>query len=132
VSENQYELLKWYFVEVNDDTGFDAAADVIARAVANLAPGTPAGGAVREQAEPAERDLLDDLTQVLDDDRVRVADVPSLLRKLAPDWRPYRDLTGTQLRDQLAELGVRVTNTGNVPRLDPKDVWSALSAELGE
>ena len=34
VSDAQFELLKWYFVEVDDDTGFDAAADVIARAVA--------------------------------------------------------------------------------------------------
>ena len=33
VSDAQFELLRWYFVEVDDDTGFDAAADVIARAV---------------------------------------------------------------------------------------------------
>ena len=33
VSEAQFELLRWFFVEVDDDTGYDAAADVIARAV---------------------------------------------------------------------------------------------------
>ena len=44
VSDAQFELLKWYFVEVDDDTGFDAAADVIARAVAQVAPGTPVQG----------------------------------------------------------------------------------------
>lgn len=127
VSENQYELLKWYFVEVNDDTGFDAAADVIARAVANLAPGTPAGGAVREQAEPVERDLLDDLDEVLGHERVRLADMPALLRDLAPEWRPYESLTGTQLRAVLADEGVRVTNSGNVLRLDPQDLRQVLA-----
>jgi DNA segregation ATPase FtsK/SpoIIIE, S-DNA-T family len=132
VSDNTFELMKWYFVEVNDDTGFDAAADVIARAVANLAPGTPANAGPAEPAAPEDRNLLDDLTQVLDEDRVRLADIPALLRALAPAWGPYRDLTGTQLRDQLADLGVRVTNTGNVPRLNPDDVWKALSAELSE
>ena len=31
VSDAQFELLRWHFIEVDDDTGFDAAADVIAR-----------------------------------------------------------------------------------------------------
>ena len=37
VSDAQFELMKWHFVEVDDDTGFDAAADVIDRAVAKAA-----------------------------------------------------------------------------------------------
>ena len=45
VSDAQFELLRWYFVEVDDDTGFDAAADVIARAVAQVAPRRPRRGA---------------------------------------------------------------------------------------
>jgi DNA segregation ATPase FtsK/SpoIIIE, S-DNA-T family len=122
VSDNTFELLKWYFVEVNDDTGFDAAADVIARAVANLAPGTPAGGAPPEVAEPEERDLLDDLDEVLGHERVRLADVPALLRDLAPEWRPYRPLTGKELRGLLREEGVRTVKTGNVAYLDPAEV----------
>ena len=40
LTRKQFELLRWYFVEVDDDTGFDAAADVIARAVAGGARGT--------------------------------------------------------------------------------------------
>ena len=59
VSEAQFELLRWYFVEVDDDTGFDAAADVIARAVAAAAPGTPstrrAARAPIEAPRPARR-----------------------------------------------------------------------------
>ncbi len=62
------------------------------------------------------RDLLDDLDAVVGSDRVRLADVPALLRDLAPTWGPYRALTGVQLRDLLDDGGVRTTNVANVPR----------------
>lgn len=45
-----------------------------------------------------------------------------LLRKLAPDWPPYRSLTGVDLRDLLNGQGVWTINTGNVLRLDPADL----------
>jgi S-DNA-T family DNA segregation ATPase FtsK/SpoIIIE len=132
VSENQFDLLRWYFVEVNDDTGYDAAAEVIARAVAKVAAGTPIGA---ESAEPAieARDLLADLDEVLGRERVRLADVPALLRDLAPTWGAYRTLTGAQLRDELDDAGVRTTNAGNVLRLNPADLRRVLAerSELG-
>lgn len=69
------------------------------------------------------RDLLDDLDEVLGSERARLADLPAMLRRLAPSWLPYQSLTGNQLRDVLVqEHGVRVTNTGNVLRLDPQDL----------
>jgi hypothetical protein len=34
-------------------------------------------------------------------ERVKLADLPALLRKLAPDWPPYRSRTGVDLRDLL-------------------------------
>lgn len=123
VSDNSFELLKWYFVEVNDDTGFDAATDVIARAVAAMKPGAGPRAALPE-APPEDRDLLADLEAVLTA-KTRVADVPALLRDLAPEWAPYGSLSGAQLREQLDDRRVRVTNTGNVPRIDPADVRSA-------
>ena len=134
VSDAQFELVKWFFVEVDDDTGYDAAAEVIARAMANIAPGTPTSATVSVPAVER-RDLLDDLGQVLGDDRVRLADVPALLRDLAPTWGPYRTLTGVQLRDLLDDAGVRTTNVGNVPRLDPADLRRVLAgrrAKTGE
>ena len=73
------------------------------------------------------RDLLGDLNQVLDDDRVRLTDLPPLLRKLAPAWGPYAALTGIQLRDLLDDAGVRTTNVGNVLRLDPADLRRVLT-----
>lgn len=39
VSDAQFELLRWFLVEVDDDTGFDAAAEVIARAMASIKRG---------------------------------------------------------------------------------------------
>lgn len=83
VSDAQFELLRWFFVEVDEDTGYDAAAEVITRAMASIKPGTPTAGTVPAPAIEA-RDLLDDLDQVLGTDRVRLADVPALLRDLAP------------------------------------------------
>jgi S-DNA-T family DNA segregation ATPase FtsK/SpoIIIE len=127
ISDNQFELLRWYFIEVDDDTGYDAATDVIARAVASLAPGTPAH-ATAEALPPAEaRDLLEDLADVIGDERARLSDLVSLLRDLAPTWPPYRALKGTQLRDQLKALGVRVLTTDNVLQLDPAELRRALT-----
>ncbi|NJP24490.1 hypothetical protein FLW53_09760 [Microbispora sp. SCL1-1] len=80
------------------------------------------------------RDLLDDLDEVLGADRVRVADIPPRLRELAPSWRPYESLRGTDLRDILTrEYGVRVTNKANILWLDPAEVRSVkASREAGE
>jgi S-DNA-T family DNA segregation ATPase FtsK/SpoIIIE len=127
VSDAAYELLKWYFVEVNDDTGWDAATEVIARAVANMASGVGAGTAAA--IEPPEvRDLLDDLDEVLGLERVTLADVPRMLRELAPHWIPYQKLKGTTgLREDLAALGVKAVRSGGTWYLDPEVVRAALS-----
>jgi DNA segregation ATPase FtsK/SpoIIIE, S-DNA-T family len=88
VSEAQFELLRWYFVEVDDDSGCDVAAEVLTRAVANVAPGTAVDGTAPVAAIES-RDLLDDLDQVLGDDRVKLREAVGLLRKLAPTWLLY-------------------------------------------
>ncbi len=125
VSDAQFELLRWFFVEVDDDTGFDAAADVIARAC-RVAPGTPTAGTVPAPAIEA-RDLLDDLDAVLGDDRVKLRDAVGLLRKLAPTWTPYRSMTAKQLGADLAAEGVRTVNSSGTPWLDPADLRRALA-----
>lgn len=131
VSDAQFELLKWYFVEVNDDTGFDAAAEVIARAVGKVAAGTPTGATALLPAIET-RDLLEDLDEVLGQERVRLADLPALLRDLAPGWRPYRKLTRLKLREMLSNEGVRTTNTDNILRLDPADLRAVLARRADE
>ena len=126
VSDAQFELLKWYFVEVDDDTGFDAAADVIARAVGRVAPGTPVGGSVPLTAIEV-RDLLGDLDEVLGDERVKLRDAVGLLRGLAPTWGPYRTMTAKQLAADLAAEGVRTVNSSGTPYLDPADLRRAIA-----
>lgn len=73
--------------------------------------------------DQAPRDLVADLAAVMDaGERVRLTDLVSRLRELAPSWRPYEGLTATMLRALLEEREVRVTNTGNVLRLDASDL----------
>jgi S-DNA-T family DNA segregation ATPase FtsK/SpoIIIE len=126
VSDAQFELLKWHFVEVDDDTGYDAAAEVIARACAAVAPGTPVEGGRPVPAIEA-RDLLADLDEVLGHERARLRDVAGLLRGLAPAWGAYQKMTAAQLRKELAAAGVRVVTPGNVPQLDPADLRRAIA-----
>ena len=48
----RFEIVKWFYIEADDDTGYDAAADIIARAMANLHPAVagPAAGPGRAGA----------------------------------------------------------------------------------
>ena len=125
VSEAQFELLRWYFVEVDDDTGFDAAADVIARAVAAMAPGTRAGASAAAAVEA--RDLLGDLADVLGPERVKLRDAIGLLRKHAPTWPPYQRMTAVKLGGALKSEGVKIVNVSGVQCLDPPELHRVLA-----
>jgi S-DNA-T family DNA segregation ATPase FtsK/SpoIIIE len=73
------------------------------------------------------RDLLADLDEVLGDEPVPSADVPALLKRLAPTWTPYQALTGKALRELLdTQHGIRVPSTGNRYPLDPATVRDAI------
>ncbi|MER6577325.1 hypothetical protein [Nonomuraea sp. NPDC001023] len=107
-------LLRSYFVSQSQ------AVPVVQRA---LQIREKAGYGTGRPAALQARDLLDDLDEVLGSDRVRLADVPARLRRLAPNWLPYQNLTGIELKDILTrEYGVRVTNPHNVLHLDPADL----------
>lgn len=100
VSDAQFELLRWFLVEVDDDTGFDSAAEVIARAMASIKRGRPPLAQWRhQQSSVATRSRTS--AKVLGIERVRLADVPAFLRDLAPTWGSYRALTATQRLQQL-------------------------------
>jgi len=118
-SGERSEMVQVYYLDVAK--GSDQVTPIIERSLAEIArSGRQVPGTVRAVAES--RDLLADLGQVLGTDRVRLADVPAMLRKLAPAWAPYRALTGVGLRELLDAEGVRTTNTGNVRELDPADL----------
>ena len=129
----RFEIVKWFYIEVDDDTGFDAAADIIARAMTTLHPAVarPADG--QGEAEPVVRDLLDDIATVLaahqlDASKVPAADIPARLRTLAPDWAPYRTINGLDIRRYLqTEHGVKVATTGHKYPVDPVAVGEAIA-----
>ncbi len=127
----RFEIVKWYYIEVDDDTGFDAAADIITRAMTNLHPAvtrTSNGGMNGAVDTPMTRDLLDDLDQVLGADKIGTADIPALLRDLAPDWAPYQRLTGTALRAILhTEHGITVPRAHNTWPLNPATVRARIA-----
>jgi S-DNA-T family DNA segregation ATPase FtsK/SpoIIIE len=97
-------------------------------AIERRGKGMPGGArpAVKGAGQPP-RDLLEDLDEVLGSERIKVADVPALLRDLAPDWGPYKTLNGVKLRNRLEnDHGIKVPSTGNQYPLDP----AAVRAEL--
>jgi S-DNA-T family DNA segregation ATPase FtsK/SpoIIIE len=132
-TSERFEIVKWFYIEADDDTGYDAAADIIARALANLHPAIagPAGG----HEEPAQlvRDLLDDIATVLEVDRwntekVPAADIPARLRTLAPDWAPYRTINGLEIRRYLETAhGVKVPTTGHRYPVAPAAIREAIA-----
>lgn len=124
-SGERSDMVQVYFLDVAATN--DQVTPIIDRSLAELRRlGLPVPGTGRPRKPAETRDLLGDLAAVLSTERIRLADAPALLREHAPEWGPYRTLTGVQLRDQLEDLGVRTTNVGNVPRLDPADLRRVL------
>ncbi len=120
------EIVQVYFLDVSKDN--DQVTPIIERSLAAMKslPGRPAP--VREI--PAARDLLEDLDAVLGDVAVPAANVPPLLAAHAPDWAPYRTLTGKGLREVLsAQYGVKVPSTGNKWPVDPVTVRESLAKQ---
>jgi DNA segregation ATPase FtsK/SpoIIIE, S-DNA-T family len=129
-TEERFEIVKWFYIEADDDTGYDAAAEVIERAMSYLDPATAraendADSGVGPTEE--ERDILSDVAEVLGGEIVPVADIPPRLRELAPGYRPYRSMSGVQLRELLAEHGVKVPSTKRRYPVDPAAVRARLA-----
>jgi S-DNA-T family DNA segregation ATPase FtsK/SpoIIIE len=126
VSDELFEILRTFFVQVNDDTGWDQATEVIERAMAQLDPATIVGNTLKPPSE--RRDLLEDISEVIGMDPLPVAELPARLRALAPDWAPYQRLTGQMVVSQLKDrYGVKVPSTGNRWPVDPVTVREALA-----
>lgn len=126
-SGQRSEVVQTYFVDV--DKKNDQVTPIIDRALAAIAERSlpvPGSQPTTLRIEPA-RDLLDDLDEVLGAEAVPCAEVPALLKRLAPRWLPYQRLTGIELRTQLADLGVKVASTGSRYPVDPVTVREALA-----
>jgi S-DNA-T family DNA segregation ATPase FtsK/SpoIIIE len=124
------ELVQAYFLSVSKRN--DQVTPIIDRALAEIEKrGTGLPGRVRP-TPVRQRDLLEDLAEVLGSEPIGVAKLPALLVNLAPHWPPYKALTGAALVDRLGELGVKVPSTGNRWPVDPDDVRRALAQRHGD
>lgn len=125
-SGQRSEMVQAHFLSVAE--GNDQVTPLIDRVLAEierLGTGIPGKDRPAPQIETS-RDLLQDLAAVLTNEAIKAADVPALLRELAPRWAPYRTLTGKQLVADLAELGVKVPSTGNQWKIPPELIQQAL------
>ena len=85
----------------------------------------PAGTPGRGRSRPAT--CSPTWTRSSETDPVPIADVPALLKRLAPTWTPYQGLTGKALREHLdADTGSRSPRPGNRYPLDPATVRDAI------
>lgn len=126
-SGERSDMVQAYFLSVK--RGNDQVTPLVQRSLAEIKRrGRAIPGTGRPRAAIEARDLLDDLSEALQDseDRVKLTDVVSLLRKVAPGWQPYKQLSGKGLHSQLTTLQIRVYTTANVPSVDPADVRAAV------
>jgi S-DNA-T family DNA segregation ATPase FtsK/SpoIIIE len=121
------ELVQAHFLSVRAEN--DQVTPLINRVLAELerqGREVPGGDGT---AMPEQRDLLDDLDEVLGTDRVKLRDCVSLLRGLAPFWGEYRRMTATQLKGLLETEGVKPVNTSGTFYLDPGDLHAVLAGK---
>lgn len=130
-SGQRSEMVQAYFLSVENK--HDQVTPIIKRSLAAMDQrGVRMVSGDTPPAIGAARDLLEDLDEVLGDEAVRAADVPALLSRLAPEWVPYRRMTGKSLRVELAKRGVKVASTGNVWPVDPVSVRQVLATRSTE
>lgn len=123
ITGERSDLIQVHFISITRDR--DEITPLMTRAV------EAANAQVLEApARLEKRDLLADLDEVLGTESTPIADVPRMLRQLAPAWLPYTKLTGTALVKLLAEHGIKVPSTGNKWPLDPATVRRALAERV--
>lgn len=130
ITDEQFELLRTHFIEVDDDRGWDAAEDVIRRSMEIVDPATPVQGSRPQRVVDAEesRDLLADVVEVLRGEaKVKTVDVAARLRELAPGYRPYKGLDGAGVKKALTAEGVRVTMSDGYDMVRPERVAEAIA-----
>ena len=132
VSDAQFELLKWYFIFNDPDTGHDDATPVIARCMKTLAPGTKvSGGGGAPLPVITVRDLLDDLAELMKTrPRAKLAELAVLLRDMDKAYLPYRRLDGVRLAELLDAEGVKWVYPKNVPQLDRAELAKIIGQRV--
>lgn len=121
ITEERFELVNWFYIEADDDTGYDAAADIIDRAMKKAK--------VAQTAGPVEdvRDPLEDVYELMgDDERMRASELAVMLRQIDPGYLPYRNLDGPRLAEMLGREQVPVKVHQGHPKVKAADVLAAI------
>ncbi len=127
-TDEVFEVLKTFFIEVDDDAGWDAAKDVIARALAEAGPVVQVELSV---AGPAvERDHLADLHAALRGE-VRVTTRVALGR-LAEIDKSYETWTFHDLSGLLEDHGAKVRKYNGDSVVSRADVEAAITDRDGD
>ena len=130
-SGQRSEMVQAYFLSV--DNKHDQVTPIIKRSLEAIERrGIKPPNSDTPELVTAARDLLEDLDEVLNDQTIPAADIPPMLRHLAPDWFPYRGMSGKKLVIELAKRGVKVPSTGNRWPVDPVAIRRALATRSTE
>jgi S-DNA-T family DNA segregation ATPase FtsK/SpoIIIE len=125
-SDELFEIVRTFFIKVDDDAGWDQATEIIERAMAQLAPGTPVEGqhTPRPAAEP-KSDALADIAAVLSGHkRLRTQEVLTALA--GRDRASYGRWTFTDLADALPK-GAKPYKSDGVMVVSADRVHAALA-----
>ncbi|MEV4599453.1 FtsK/SpoIIIE domain-containing protein [Amycolatopsis sp. NPDC049253] len=107
----------------------DDSAAVIDRAVAIR------GGAEEENLQveaPQERDLLADVAEVLGGKDIKATDVGARLRRLAPGYEPYAELTADKVKAALEDAGCPVRQKQGTLTVRARNVENAIADRADE
>ena len=126
-SGERSEMVQAYFVSVSKKN--NQVTPIIDRAMAAIEErgmGLPGRDRPVRRVETS-RDLLADVSEVIGDQTIYCNDIPALLSRLAPNWHPYKGLSGKALRQQLEAEGVKIPSTGNRYPVSPDLIREALA-----
>lgn len=122
----RFEILSWYYIAVDDETGWDAATDVIARAMTGVHPHIPLGERPTPAAEPVQVDHLADIAAALrGEKRVRTQIVLARLAEAVPAL--YEDWTFQTLSATLAAHHIAIRKSDGQSVIRAEDLHAAIA-----
>lgn len=120
-TSERFEIVRWYYIDCDSDSGWDAAADVIARV------GAADARPVEARPERAGRDHLADICECMRGEK-RVLTREMLVRLAELDSSYYRGWTFQRLAAALADHELEAGKSDGVMVIRAEDVHRALTA----
>jgi len=130
-TEERFEILSWYYIPADDESGWDAATDLIARAIRSVHHSVPLGVTRAERPAIEAQDHLADVNAVMrGEKRVRTQIVLTRLAELHPGV--YEGWSFGDLAAALDEHGIEPRKSDGVKVVRLEDVRDALTQRDSE